>query len=201
MVSAALGFRLHTGWAAAVALVGWASAPRVVDRRRVTLVESQNPEAKFAYHAAAELDASAAAQHVATVQDVARRRAQLELGQLLVDLEAAGFSVRTVGLPAPTSVRLATLSNILRSHAVTHAAEGELFRAALADACARRGLQVVDVASKERYQRAVRATGMRLDQVKSLIRELGRPLGPPWALDQKEAALAALLAGLEAAPR
>ena len=42
---------------------------------------------------------------------------------------------------------------------------------------------------------------MRLDKVKSLLHELGRPLGPPWALDQKEAALAALIAGMEAAPR
>ena len=146
-VSAALGFRLHTGWAAAVAVVGWASALRVVDRRRFTLVESAEHDAKFAYHAAAELDAAAAAQHVGTVQDVARRRAHLELSQLLSELEVAGFSVRAVGLPPPKSISVATLSDILRSHAVIHAAEGELFRAALADACARHGLQVVGVAS------------------------------------------------------
>jgi hypothetical protein len=173
----------------------------VVDRRCFTLVESPGHDAKFAYHAAAELDAAAAAQHVATVQDVARRRAHLELKQLLLDLEAAGYSLRAVGLPPPKSVPLAALNEILRSHAVIHAAEGELFRAALADACARQGLHVVGVASKERYQRAARTTGMRLDKVKSLIGGLGRPIGPPWALDQKEAALAALIAGMDTVAR
>jgi hypothetical protein len=199
MVNAALGFSLHTGWAVAVAVVGWASAPRVVDRRRFILVESQEHDARFAYHAAAELDAVAAARHVAKVREVAQRRAEKELKQLLLDLEAAGFLVRAAGLP-PAKGLLGTLSEILRSHAAIHAAEGELFRAALAEACASRDLHVIEAALKERYQRWTRATGMRADAVKSLLRELGRPLGAPWALDQKDAALAALIAGVGGAP-
>ncbi len=194
-MSATLGFHLHTGWAAAVVLTGGASASCVVDRRRFNLVESAEHDAKFAYHAAAELEPAAAARHVARVQEVAGRRADLELRQLLADLEGAGYLLRAVGLPPANSVASRVLSEILRSHTLIHAAEGELFRAALSDACERTGLLVVVVPSKDRYSHAARATGMSLNRVKTLIGELGRPLGPPWTLDQKQAALAALLAG------
>jgi hypothetical protein len=200
-VSAALGLRLHTGWAAAVTLTGWTSTPRVVDRRHFALVESPEHDAKFVYHAAAELDGAAAARVVAAALDAARRRAHLELEQLLSELSGAGYSVSAVGLPPPKSIPPARLSDILRSHALIHSAEGELFRAAMLDACETEKLHVVGVSSKEGYQRAARAMGVRLDKVKTLLSELGRPLGPPWALAQKEAALAALLAGLDAVPR
>jgi hypothetical protein len=181
-----------------VALTGWASAPRVVDRRRFTLVESPEEDAKFAYHAAAELEPAAAAGHVARVQAVAARRADLELEELLLNLKRAGYSLRAVGLPPAKSVASLVLGDILRSHTLIHAAEGELFRAALCGACARKGLPVVVVPPKDRYARAAREMGLRVDRLKSLIAELGRPLGPPWTLDQKEAALAALLAGTDA---
>lgn len=200
-LSAALGFHLHTGWAAAVALTGWASVPRVVDRRRFTLVESPAHDARFAYHAAAELEPEAAARHVATVQEVARRRARIELKQLLSDLEAAGYSLRAVGLPQAKGAALRALSDVLRSHTLIHTAEGELFRAALLEACETQGLQVIGVPSKERYAEAARATGLGPDTLKSLVAELGRPLGPPWTRDQKEAALAALIASGAAVTR
>jgi hypothetical protein len=200
-LSAALGFHLHTGWAAAVALTNWASAPRVIDRRRFTLVESAEHDAKFAYHAAAELEPGAAGRHVARVQEVARRRAQLELKQLLSDLVAAGYSLCAVGLPQAKGTTPRALSDVLRSHTLIHAAEGELFRAALLEACETQGLPVVGVPSKERFADAARATGLRPGKLKSLVAELGRPLGPPWTHDQKEAALAALIAAGAAVTR
>ncbi len=39
MTRATLGFRVHSGWAAAVALCGPLDAPVVVDRRRIQLVK------------------------------------------------------------------------------------------------------------------------------------------------------------------
>jgi len=59
-------------------------------------------------------------------------------------------------------------------------------------------LPVVAVLVKDRYPRAARVTGLRVDRLKALVGELGRPLGPPWTLDQKEAALLALIAGADA---
>ncbi len=58
---AALGFSVHTGWAALVALSGPADAPQVVDRRRIELIDGPDADAaRFLYHLASELDLPAA---------------------------------------------------------------------------------------------------------------------------------------------
>ena len=45
-----------------------------------------------------------------------------------------------------------------------------------------------------RVESAARASGIRAEPLKRRIAELGRTLGPPWTVDQKEATLAALVA-------
>src|ERR1700682_3162216 len=52
---AALGFRAHSGWAAAVVLGGPAASPKVIDRRRIELVKPGTPGGVQPYHAAREL--------------------------------------------------------------------------------------------------------------------------------------------------
>ena len=195
MIDAALGLRVHTGWAAAVVLVGSAATLRVVDRRRLNLVEKTDHDAVFVYHAAAELDAVAAEQHVAKARDVANASALRDVGHLLSDLAALEYMVRAVGLPSGGNRLLPAFGDILRSHPLLHAAEGEMFRGALAKACAEHGLPVIAVRAKELHQQAARACGLRVDAMKRRVSELGHAVGPPWAADQKEAALAALIAG------
>ncbi len=194
-MDAALGFRVHTGWAVAVVLTGPASAPRVVDRRRFSLVEKTDHDSVFVYHAAAEVDAAAAKRLIGTASEVATRSARRDMTQLLSDLGVAGYLLRAVGLPGGAGLALPALGDILRSHSLIHTAEGALFRQALVDACASHGLPVVALAAKELCQRAARASGLRPDVVKRRVAELGRTLGPPWAADQKEASMAALVAG------
>jgi hypothetical protein len=195
MVEAALGLRLHTGWAAAVVLVGSAATLRVVDRRRLSLVEKTDHDAVFVYHAASELDAVAAERQVAKAREVAKASALREVGQLVSDLAALNYVVRAVGVPSGGNRPLPALVDILRSHPLLHAAEGEMFRGALAEACAQHGLPVTAVPAKELHQRAAHACGLHVDAMKRRVSELGRAVGPPWAADQKEAALAALIAG------
>jgi len=198
MISAAVGFRIHTGWAAAVALVGWNTTDlRVIDRRRLILVETSGDDARFVFHRAAEREAETATEYIAAARDGARRSALKEIEKLVSDLRAAGFSIRAVGLPPEGRHRLTALGDIVGSHPLLHAAEAELFRDALTEACVSLGRRVVGVPSKDRYSQAAHGTGLRLGEVKSLIGELGCPLGPPWALDQKDAALAALVAAVE----
>jgi hypothetical protein len=199
MIDAVLGFRVHTGWAAAVAVAGSPSEIQVVDRRRFTLVEQGDHDTVFVYHAAAELDAAAAERRVATARATARANTLRELGRLLADLEVAGYSVRAVGLPGGGARPLPSLGDILRSHSLIHRAEGELYREVLADACAARGLRVIGMPSKELHPRAAAASGLGADGVKRRLTGIGRALGPPWTVDQKEATLAALIAGAEAA--
>ncbi len=189
--AATVGFRLHTGWAVAVAL---ASKLRVVDRRRLTLVEETDHDAVFVYHAAAELGAEAAEHHVTKALGIAQARAVNEMTQLVSDLAASRHFISALGLPRRLQRPLPSFSDILHSHPLIHAAEGELFRSALLDACTKLGLTVVGVASKELLPQAAQATGLRPAELKRRIEGLGRTLGAPWAKDQKEAALASLVA-------
>ena len=54
--SAALGFRAHSGWAAAVALGGSPRSPEVIDRRRIELIEPGSPGGVQPYHVARTMD-------------------------------------------------------------------------------------------------------------------------------------------------
>src|SRR5712692_1283563 len=49
--SAALGFRVKSGWAAAVLLAGPVESPQLIDRRIVQLCDPTVPESKQPYHA------------------------------------------------------------------------------------------------------------------------------------------------------
>lgn len=54
-IAAAIGFRVKTGRAIAVLLVGPIEAPRVLDRRTVELCAATVPWSRQPYHAALEL--------------------------------------------------------------------------------------------------------------------------------------------------
>jgi hypothetical protein len=86
------------------------------------------------------------------------------------------------------------LERILDSHAPIHAAEGELFRNALATACEANGLRVVTVPAKALYGRAAAALGLDGSALERRLAEIGKAAGRPWSQDQKESTLAAWIA-------
>ena len=174
---AALGCRAHTGWAALVVVAG----DEVVLRRRAELADPTGRVRKNAYQAARSLDLVAAADLVEAAERIAAEQAALEIERTLREAKVEATLCAVVA----GASRDAPLESILRSHALAHAAEGRLYQAALlkgAEAC---GLEAValrkQLLSEERELRK-RADGLR------------RQLGPPWAEDQKLAALAAWVA-------
>ncbi len=74
------------------------------------------------------------------------------------------------------------------------AAEGELYRNAIARAGRRRRLSVTGVRERELSATSAKALGASEAVVRQRVGELGRELGPPWTADQKNAALVAWLA-------
>jgi hypothetical protein len=75
-----------------------------------------------------------------------------------------------------------------------HAAEGFLVRDALARAVGASGAKLVAIPEKELTPRAVKALGMSEPAFRKELGVLGKSVGPPWGRDQKDAALAALVA-------
>ncbi|HEX6755040.1 MAG TPA: hypothetical protein VF109_03745 [Mycobacteriales bacterium] len=185
----ALGFTPHSGWAAAVAVAGGPADPVVLDRRRLLLTDRELPCQP--YHEAAGLDPAVAAELVAEAYLTAAAQAERGVGRLAGDLAAAGHEATAAAVVAATgSVREdLPLPAVLAAHARLHAAEGELFRDVLLDAATARGLAVSLLSPRQ-----VAAAGRGLLGPDRLT-ALGRPLGPPWTRDHKDAVVAALLAG------
>ncbi len=190
----ALGFRAHSGWAAAVAVSGPPSAPEVVDRRRIEIADAEDPDAKQPYHAAEGLDLKDAERLVRRCTQTSQRLARAAVGTILAELRAAGHGVVGCGLLQGSGRALPGLAGILASHALIHTAEGQMFRDILAEAGRHHDLPVLEVRERELMARCATDLGLPADKRTRRLAELGRALGPPWRQDEKLATLAAWLA-------
>lgn len=188
---AALGFRAHSGWAALVAVAGTAAEPAAVLRRRVELV-ARAPRQPF--HAAEGLPFGEAQDLVRRATDEAAALAETAVRDALAALEAHARTGAALGLLVAQGRPLPGLAQVLASHALIHAAEGELFRDVIRRAGRACGLPVVEVRELELEDGAAGVLRRSRPAIGSRLAEWGRALGPPWTQDQKKAALAAWLA-------
>lgn len=186
-----LGFRDHTGWAAAVLLGGDPLAPVVIARVRITLSPPDLPGE--VHHAAAQLDPESAAALVRAVTDAAADAAAAAVESILSE-HCPGSSSARAGVPIGSRAVPMPSAATRRAHSLMHAAEGHLYREALAEGCARAGLTVRRFPRAGLTSLAAEATGLSIGQLTALVNGLGSRLGPPWARDQKDAALCAWLA-------
>lgn len=195
---AALGFSVHTGWAAAVAVTRAAGSDlELLQRRRIELLPvaaSSRPDAAFVYHAARKLPLVAAEALVRETEQRARTAAAEALDAVVAALRAAGYAVVAASVITGKKRPPRELPAILGSHAAIHAAEGELYRSVLRAASEQLRLGVLEVPAVELAARAAEALGMPADAVPGLLVGLGRALGPPWTADHKAATLAAVVA-------
>lgn len=170
-MSLALGFSVHTGWAAVVAVTG---RGQVELRRRVRVTETT--EAGEFFHAAREMPLAEATRFLAASERDMIRAATAVVRAILAEL--APRQVAAAGVVLGNSSLPGSLEAILRSHPLVHAAEGDFFRRIFGAASSAAGLEVTTVR----------------------VRDLGgherivRPDGPPWGKDEKDAAAVALRA-------
>ena len=87
-----------------------------------------------------------------------------------------------------------SIEEILAVHFRMHKAEGALFRDALVRATKACGLMLVAIPEKLLAEQAERALGTPVSGQVKKVATLGKSVGPPWGKDQKDAALAALVA-------
>jgi hypothetical protein len=192
MANAGIGFRHHTGWAIAVAVTGDVKSLEVLERRRVELIDPSL--VRFAYHNVQDAPLDEAAESIAQVEASALACATREIGALVSSLAADGHEVRGVGIAAKTAKLPHALQKVLSSHALLHAAEGDLYREALAEAAASSGLPVAGFPPKEIYADAAAELGTSDAALRDLLARTGKAIGTPWTADHREAVLAAMLA-------
>ena len=193
MQTAAVGFRVHSGWAAAVVFCGPVDAPVVVDRRKIQLVRTFTYAYRQPYHTAKEMQCPDAIKFIRGVRSDAKRLAVTSLRSLQSDLAGGDFKIVRGALLLASGRALPGLDKILSSHALIHTADGELFRDSLRAACAACDLRIECIREKELFAAASKLLGAQPAALKRRVAALGKALGPPWSQDEKLAALAAWL--------
>jgi hypothetical protein len=173
MRDVSLGFRVHSGWAIMIVLSG----DGVIERRRIVLAGDGLPVQP--YHAAEPLPFAEAEQLIGRCSEAAR--------QLAVDAVEPVRQARAACVLSSSGRPLPDLASVLASHALIHAAEGELYRDALREAAAQFGIPLVTAREKDALGQL--AAGMRVR-----IDSYGKLVGPPWRQDEKLATAAAYLA-------
>jgi hypothetical protein len=179
-----LGIAHHLGWAVAVT-----ASPdhRVVDRRRIELIEPGMPTAPI-HHEGKPLDVAATAVLVAQVRASAIRATSASLDELATPLPEpiVSMSLRAWPLGFPDDIAVQR-----RAPYESHA-DSVMYRQVLAELARARGWDVHLYNAKDVERQAVSILAERADDV---LRGPRTTLGPPWAKDHRMALAATIVAG------
>lgn len=164
-VSVGLGFRVHSGWAAVVAVTGPASSPTVVDLRRIELADPAIRGSLQPFHAVAGLNLVAADEFIKRRADSTSVLALESLRRLINDLCQPGYQAIGSCIIVGSGRPLRTLESMLASHAMIHTAEGEFFREAIRRANETCGLPVTGIKEREILSRGAAELGLPLERI------------------------------------
>jgi hypothetical protein len=188
----AFGWVAHSGWTSLVVIGKQDGEIVLVDRRRIELVEEE--WAKQPYHAAEELRPDEARDLVKRGIQAAHRIALREMRAAMKREQERKNEVKAcavlVGNPMPDW----SVAEILAVHFRMHQAEGVLFRDALGCAAESCHLKLLNIPDKSLKMHAEDTLRTPISQLSNTIAVLGKSAGPPWGKDQKDGALAALVA-------
>jgi hypothetical protein len=189
--NAAIGFRVHSGWTAMVAVAGSVDSPEILDRRIVHLVKSFTYTFRQPYHTAATMPLADGAEFISKARIEAEQLASVAIRDLKKELAKLDWKLSSCGLLLASGRKLPKLENILGSHALIHTADGELFRDAIRGACRKGRLPLTTISEKTAFDEASLKLKSKQNILKRRIDAAGKPLGPPWSQDEKLSALAA----------
>lgn len=188
----AFGMKAHSGWAALVVLGKQGDGFVVVDRRRIELVK--NEWAKQPYHAAEGLQPQAARDLVERGIDAAHENAVREMKATVQRESERKNEVKACGVLVGSPMPDWSVAEILAVHFRMHKAEGVLFRDALIHAAKDCKLKALEIPEKEIMAHAEHKLKIPALELSKQLSAIGKAAGPPWGKDQKDAALAAMVA-------
>src|SRR5438876_1610561 len=148
--TAALGFRVKSGWAAAVFLTGPGRSPQLCDVRRIELSDPRLPETRQPYHGAMgklETDTTKINRRVSVVRSIA----QQSIATLLASYRQKGYAISRAALVVGSQVDPDSIAN---DHIRAHAFEGQLFRSALEEALQTCGIRTEILIERNAYAQA-----------------------------------------------
>jgi len=186
----AVGFRVKSGHAIAVALEGSRAAPRVVARQVVELSDPGTPETRQPYHDGM-FRTEENAREIARRVGIVKRCAKKSVAALVAQMERAEHVPMGAALVVGSLIDPATVAN---PHIRAHAHEGRLFRTVLEEALAAHHIACVVIVDKELPARAAKGLGRPPSAVARTVAAFGKTLRGTWRAEEKAAATAAWLA-------
>jgi hypothetical protein len=179
-----VGIAHHFGWAVAVTA---SNDHRVVDRRRIALIEPGMATAPI-HHEGKSLDDAAVAALVAEVRASAVRATSAALDELTTAVPApiVSMSLRAWPLDFPDDIV------VQRRVPYEARADSVMYRQVLAELAQERGWQVHLFDAKDVERQAATILGDRADEV---LHQPRAALGPPWTKDHRRALAATVVAG------
>jgi hypothetical protein len=185
--TAALGFRVKSGWAAVVMLSGSPVSPELCDVRRIEVSDPRLPETRQPYHASMgklETDAKKIARRIAVIRKLARR----SIGTLLANYRHNGYTIRRAGIVVGSQSNPVSITN---PHIRAHAFEGQLFRSMLEECLYTHGVSTHMLLERDAYAQAAMKLSLTDRSVRDVVARLGRLTQGPWRAEEKIAAVAA----------
>ena len=184
----AIGFRVKTGRATAVVMIGPASAPRVLSRKSLQLWDPAIPESHQPWHADFELPPDESARIVPIALKAVERVALSALRNLVDEVRSAHGSIVGIALVAGSSTDPESIHN---PHMRAHAREGQLFPQSLAAAAKTLRIPAVTLVESQVFTTAAAKLAKSPVAIKLAVTEMGRDVGKPWSAEEKAAAAAA----------
>jgi hypothetical protein len=188
-----VGVTDHSGWAALVCVSVKDGSPKVIDRRRVELIEPGLPKQPYE-HQTVGMNAAEAERLVEEVRESAAHCAERALSRLRSGLgttrKILSIVLRTAPLPRPPG----SVAEVHASWPVTVRADAMLYHDALCTSAASLGIDVVTIARGEERPRAAEATASTAERLDRFLVDLRASLGPPWQQDHQAAAARAIAA-------
>jgi hypothetical protein len=188
--TAALGFRVKSGWAAVVLLTDTALSPQLSDIGRIELCDPRLPETRQPYHAAmGKLETNST--KLNHRERVVRRVSRHSLTKLLNGYRQRGFRIERASLVVGSQIDPANIAN---PHIRAHALEGRLFRSAVEETLQDHEIRTEILLERDVYDKATTQLKTSVLRIRRTIQDLGRFADGPWRTEQKLAALAAWVA-------
>src|SRR5438270_6252742 len=167
---AALGFRLKSGWAAAVLLTGPARSPQLGDVGRIDLSDPRLPETRQPYHAAmGKLETNTT--KINRRMRVVRGVAQQSIATLLAGCREKGYAISRAALVVGSQIDPASIAN---PHIRAHALEGQLFRSAMEQTLQDHNVRTDVLLERDAYSTVAARLRQSSHDVKRAIQDFGR---------------------------
>lgn len=186
----AIGFRVKSGFAVAIALRGSASAPIAVARRVVMMSDPKAPGTKQPYHDGF-YQTEENKREIARRVKIVERCAAASVEALLCESWLDGSSFRRAAIVVGSTIDPTKVGN---PHIRAHAYEGQLFRVVLEDALRAAGVQSEVIVEKQLAATTAARLSRRPREIAATLDRFGTTLGRPWRADEKAAAAAAWIA-------